>query len=245
MTFDWATFGFQIVNVLILLAILRHFLFRPVAAIIAERQARSDRLIADAQATKAEAEKAAAQARAEAAAHASARQTEIAAAQEDAEKLRRAAQQKAREEAAAIVADARREAEAARAAAERDADDRAARLAARIAARLLEAAPVNGQISGYAARLAEALSALPGDRRAAIMSGEDAHLAAPRPLTPEEATDAARALESVGLTVPPVEVDPSLIAGLELRSVNGAVRNSLRSDLDRIVRSLSADDRSA
>nr|WP_232013648.1 hypothetical protein [Cereibacter sphaeroides] len=38
MTFDWLTFAVQIANVLILLAILRHVLFRPVAAMIAERQ---------------------------------------------------------------------------------------------------------------------------------------------------------------------------------------------------------------
>ena len=38
MEFDWVTFGLQAVNVLVLLAILRHFLFRPIVAIIAKRQ---------------------------------------------------------------------------------------------------------------------------------------------------------------------------------------------------------------
>jgi F0F1-type ATP synthase membrane subunit b/b' len=41
-SFDWATFAFQLVNVLILLAILRRFLFKPIAGIIAERQAETD-----------------------------------------------------------------------------------------------------------------------------------------------------------------------------------------------------------
>ena len=38
MKFDWLTFGFQLVNILVLLAILRHFLFRPLMRLIAERQ---------------------------------------------------------------------------------------------------------------------------------------------------------------------------------------------------------------
>lgn len=39
MTIDWWTLGLQTVNVLVLVWILARFLFRPVARIIADRQA--------------------------------------------------------------------------------------------------------------------------------------------------------------------------------------------------------------
>ncbi len=59
MNFDWVTFSFQLVNVLVLLAILRHFLFRPVADIIAQRQAETDAALRAAETAKADADAAA------------------------------------------------------------------------------------------------------------------------------------------------------------------------------------------
>jgi len=63
MRFDWATLALQTVNVLVLLWLLRRFLFRPVADIIAKRKDAAERLLADAAAArdqaKAEAEQAA------------------------------------------------------------------------------------------------------------------------------------------------------------------------------------------
>ena len=70
MTFDWATFAFQLVNVLVLLAILTHFLFRPVAGIISKRQAETDAALERAEAMRAEALAAAERAKAEADANA-------------------------------------------------------------------------------------------------------------------------------------------------------------------------------
>ena len=68
MTFDWVTLGLQLANVLILLAILRHYLFRPVAGMIAARQAAVQAALAQAEAAKTEAAAAATKAEAEAAA---------------------------------------------------------------------------------------------------------------------------------------------------------------------------------
>ena len=48
MHFDWSTLILQTINVLVLLWLLRRFLFRPVAAIIAQRQAAAEKLLADA-----------------------------------------------------------------------------------------------------------------------------------------------------------------------------------------------------
>ena len=40
----------------------------------------------------------------------------------------------------------------------------------------------------------------------------------------------------------PVEIDGSLIAGLELRSRHGVIRNSLGSDLDRVAKALAENE---
>ena len=56
MHFDWSTLVLQTVNVLVLLWLLRRFLFRPVVAIIAARKDAADKLLADAEAARAQAE---------------------------------------------------------------------------------------------------------------------------------------------------------------------------------------------
>ena len=53
MQIDWWTLGLQAVNVLILIWCLTHFLFRPVAAMVARRQAEIGRLMTEAEAAKA------------------------------------------------------------------------------------------------------------------------------------------------------------------------------------------------
>ena len=105
MNFDWVTFGFQIVNVLLLLAILRHFLFRPVANVIARRQAETDAALNAAETAKAEAKAATQKAQAEADATAAARQEVLEQARKDAEAERIVLLEKAHAEAEKIVAD--------------------------------------------------------------------------------------------------------------------------------------------
>ena len=52
MRIDWWTLGLQTVNVLILVALLARFLFRPVVAVMDERRAAAAKLISDAEAEK-------------------------------------------------------------------------------------------------------------------------------------------------------------------------------------------------
>lgn len=240
MRFDWATFAFQIVNVAALLALLRHFLFRPVAAIIAERQARSDALIAEAEAARAAATQAAEAARAEAAAVAAQRRELLERAQAEAAAQRAGALAAARREAEALLAEAREAAETLRRDAGAEAMARARALGLAIAARLMRSLPEDRAVAGYAARLAGALGAMAPEARAALLAGGALRLVAPRPLSEAERAEARAALAPFGLNDPAVETDPALIAGLELRSDNGALRNALRHDLDRIAQTLAA-----
>lgn len=56
MNFDWTTFILEIINFLVLVWILKHFLYQPVLDIIAKRRAGIEKALADAQRIKAEAE---------------------------------------------------------------------------------------------------------------------------------------------------------------------------------------------
>ncbi|MGB7973009.1 MAG: ATPase, partial [Roseiarcus sp.] len=55
MTIDWWTLSFQAINVLILIWLLAHFFWRPVAAMISERRDAAQKTFADVEAKRAEA----------------------------------------------------------------------------------------------------------------------------------------------------------------------------------------------
>ena len=245
MRFDWTTLALQTVNVLVLIWLLRRFLFRPVADIIARRKDAADRMLAEA---------AAAQARAaqEADAAERARQSIAAGQAQAVSDARRAAEA----ERGAILAEANGEAAKARETAQAGlAQERralraelsaeAARLAVRIAARLL--ARVAAQAVDLA--LVQAMEA----RLTALTAEETAALAPPgAALTvvtaaPPDASAQAAWTEMLRRRLPAAPpplfaTDPALIAGAELRGPHGRLRNSWQADLDRIATELERDD---
>lgn len=235
MNFDWVTFAFQLVNVLVLLAILRRVLFRPVAGIIARRQAETDAALQAADAAKAEAEAAIAKARAEAETTAAARHDVLVKAQEEAEAQRKALLDRAHDEAAKIVAEGRESRAHEAGVAQARAVDQARDLASVIAARALAAQPAG--IAGYAERLAAALNALTPEERGALLAGANLRLTSAAPLSPADCAALDAALAPFAIQ-PGTETDPGLLAGVELRSDSGAIRNSLAHDLDRIARAM-------
>lgn len=56
MEFDWTTFALEIINFLVLVWLLQHFLYKPVTTAIAQRQAGIEKTLTDARATRSEAE---------------------------------------------------------------------------------------------------------------------------------------------------------------------------------------------
>ncbi|MCK5747466.1 F0F1 ATP synthase subunit delta [Oricola sp.] len=241
MQFDWWTFAFQLVNIAVLAWLLARFLFKPVAGIIAERKAETDRVLKEAEQAKrdaAEAEKAAAGERDRIAAD---RADLLQKAREDADAQRQALLEDAKAEAAAVMQKARQAAAHVSKEEHEKQLQRATVLAIAVAGRLLADLPVDARISGYPERLAEALSKLGQEERAAILSdGGGLHLVAPRALSDEER---GKVDEAIGKMVGqdgslPVEVDETLLAGLELRSRHGVIRNSLGSDLERMAKAL-------
>ncbi len=141
MRIDWWTLGLQTVNVLILVAILARFLFRPVIAIMAERQAAATKALGDAETAKTRAIAAREAAQAESAKIAAARDAVLRLAAEDANALREAALAAAKEDADQVRTAAETEMRWARAAEKSAASDRSARLAVDVARKLMERLP--------------------------------------------------------------------------------------------------------
>ncbi len=243
MRIDWWTLGLQTVNVLVLLWILRRFLFRPVAGILQARREAAARELAEADAARREADAARAQAVAEAEAAAGARRDLLEAAQQAAAHEKAALVEAARAEAAAMLAaaQARREAERAR---DEDAlSDRAARLAVEIAARALARLPEALRVAPFIDGLAAAAADLPEATRRELV-GAPLPVRTPRPLEEDERAaleDAlSRALGGPVRLAP--SVDATLVAGLEIEGAHGSARNHLRADLDRMAAELTRHD---
>lgn len=245
MRIDWWTLGLQTINVLVLVWLLGRFLFRPVAAMVAERQAATAKLLEEARAAKTaaevEKEKAAAQA------------TMTEAARGEALK---AAAAEAETEKAALVASARAEADRLREAAmagieqERLSEaelvaDRASRLAVDIAGKVLARLPEEARVTGFIDGLAEGVAALPEASRGGIGEDMALRLKSARALTEAELQACRDALaRAVGRPIEfAVDVDPGLIAGLEIETPHAIVRNSFKADLDRIAEELISHDR--
>ncbi|WP_296706019.1 hypothetical protein [Rhodoblastus sp.] len=245
MKIDWWTLGLQTVNVLVLVWILSRFLFRPVTAIIAERQASAARLLDDARAARDAALVEKAKIDEEAARQAAARTVALTSAAAE-----------AATEKTALLAAARIEAEQKRVAAETEfflarqsetaaTADRASLLAVDIASKLLDRLPPEARVVGFIEGMASQLGALPPSTRHDLAtSGEEARLKAPRALTDEELKACGAAFSrAIGRPVIfAVEIDPGLIAGLEFETRHALVRNSFRFDLDRIATELTRHD---
>jgi len=245
MRIDWWTLGLQTINVLVLVWLLGRFLFRPVAAMVAERQSEATKLLDEAHAARAaaaaEKEKAAAQAALTEAARGEAL---------------KAAAAEAETEKAALVASARDEAERLRegAAAEVEREKlaeagviarRASQLAVDIAGKVLARLPDEARITGFIDGLAEGVAGLPEAGRVGV--GEDGsplRIKAARAMTEAELNACHDALgRALGRPVElAVDVDLSLIAGLEIETPHAIVRNSFRADLDRIAEELTRHD---
>ncbi|SEC13362.1 ATP synthase F0 subcomplex B subunit [Burkholderia sp. WP9] len=244
MRIDWWTLALQTINALVLIWLLARFLFRPVAGIIAERQKAARALIADAEAAKLaaiqERDKAAHETQQLAAAHGEAMKTVAVEAAAQKQALLSAAQA----DADALRAAAKGEAAGARAEQDKLASERASRLAVDIAAKLLDRLPESVRVSGFIDGLAEGIAQLPETARAALWGdGAVPTLAAPRVLSEREQQQCRTMLATCLKRDAPVnfEVDPHLIAGLELRSPHAVVRNSFGAELVRIKEALLDD----
>jgi F-type H+-transporting ATPase subunit b len=247
MTIDWWTLGIQAVNVLILIWLLARFFWRPVAAMIEQRRATAQQILVEAEKKRRQAADALAEIERTRAGFDREREAVIAAAREAAEKARAAILASATKEAAALHASARTATEHERGAAEAAWAERANMLAVEIAGRLL--ARLDGQVvrAAFLDWLLEEVRSLPAPVRDAVTSNGailEATSATAVGLADQE-TYRTLIGEAFG-THPQIsfKVDPTLIAGLELRGPHFVIANSWRADLAKILADLAHDKKS-
>ena len=114
-----------------------------------------------------------------------------------------------------------------------------------IASKLLARLPPEARVAGFIEPLAAAVQALPDENRQQLGGKSDPiQLVAPRALSDDERQRCEGALSKALArdAVVRVDIDPTLIAGLELASAHVVVRNSFRHDLETLKAELLAHD---
>jgi F-type H+-transporting ATPase subunit b len=242
MTVDWWTLGFQTVNVLILIGLLRHFFWRPVAATIALRATTVRKAMDDAKGKDAEATKSLAEIAKTREGFAQEQKAILDDAHKAGEQAYAARLAEAEKDVAAVADSAKAQAEKDVANAEKTWTDKAGKLAMHIAARLL------GDLDGAAlhrAFLDRLVRQLHDTKQDIAPDGSALKVVSADALDPQVQAEISTALLKALKTKPDIafEVDASLIAGLELHAPHTLISNSLRADLDRILLELSHDDK--
>jgi F-type H+-transporting ATPase subunit b len=237
MELSWSTFILEIINFLVLVWILKRFLYRPVLEVIERRKSGIEKVRADAEATRAEAEKLQQQydsrladwnrerQQAREDLHSeleAARAQQVAQCQREIEQLRERAR----------VADASREAEA------RQALEHTALLqGAQFATRLLETTAGRETQDGIVEMVVNELSAVTGERIAAIrnsceQAGMEILVSSAYPLGEDQRERLQRALQHVaGRQSLRFEVDSQLLAGVRIVAGDWLLGCNLRDEL--------------
>lgn len=248
MKIDFWTLLLQAVNALILIWLLSRVLYRPVAQMIAQRRDAAGRMLAEAESARADARKEAQAAADEKAALLAGHEAALKAAEADAGQARVRLLAAARSEADAMHRQAEADAQKRCAEEAKANEQRAAALAVDIAGRLLDRLPPAVRVMGFLDGLVDALRALPAIQRKALADpAAGLRLAAARALSADELSGCTQAIQAAlgcRSAISP-EVEPGLIAGLELRSNDLLVGNHLRADLDQLRRELSDADGTA
>lgn len=241
MHIDWWTLAFQTANVLILMWLLGKFLFRPVMDMVEGRRHEADKLLTDAADARREADETRAALKQSRAGIAAERNQAIAQARASADTARTALIAQANEDIARLRADASATLARDRTAMERAVIDHARELALDIARKLLSRVGPAVAVDGFVTSLADRLKALPPQERAVFVDADTIEVvtAAALPETTREQVRQAVALALGGSAAAlTFATDPAVIAGVELRTSHGAVRNSWRNDLDDIAAAL-------
>lgn len=240
MRIDWWTLGLQTINVLVLIWLLRRFLFQPVKAMIEARRTAALRVLDEAEGARAKARDDLAGLEARRREFQAEGATILAAAHAAAAKERQAMLDQAREEAARLRAEARATLEREGDARRRALEAQAGELAVTMARRLLDLLPPAPVTAALLDGLAEDIGRLPEEARRTLAAAGPVTVTTAVPL-PAEAQAAWQArvagLLGAGIALE-FRYDPSLIAGAELRGPHMLLRRHWRADLERLAQSL-------
>ena len=247
MRIDWWTLTLQAINFLVLVVLLRRFLYRPVARAIARRKEQAEKAIADATAAKTHADDERRQLATERAAWPAEHARLLAEAHAELAAERRRAVDATRAEVDAIGVATRDKLADERAAATADLRRHAVELALELAASILRASASTAVAEALVGSLADRLGTLPteelGRLRVQVSNGHTLEIAtAPALGADAEARLRARMTDRLG---PDAHVafafDDQLIAGAELRFPSTVITLSWRDALDRARKELAHD----
>jgi len=246
MQFDWWTFALQVVNFLILVWLLQHFLYKPVRKILADRRAAVDERIAEAEKAKdtAEAERAAlADARAKFDAE---KEERLAALHREISAERAEALKDAKADAEKLIGEARHKIERERAEALRSLNKEIADLAADMAAKIVAGGASDDtsaikRFKDYAANFSEE------DLRTLQLGldneGAGIHVMTAAKLTSDEKDAWRNALrEHFGKSCAvDFAVDEKILGGAELRFPHAALKLSAAGAIDLLKKAASSE----
>lgn len=244
MTIDWWTLAIQAVNVVILIWLLGHFFWRPVAAIIEQRRATVQQLLAEAETSRSQATDALAEIERTRQGFGKEREAILADARESAEKARAEILASATNQAAALETSAKTVIEKERDAAAKAWAERANRLAIEIAGRLAARLGNQAVNAAFLDWLLSEIGKLPASVRSNIAAnGAALEAVSGTPIEPAEQRRYRQLIEGAFGAHPQLsfKVDPTLIAGLELRGPHLVINNSWRADLANILADLDHD----
>ena len=243
MKIDWWTLGFQVVNVAVLIWLLGHFFWKPVAGMIEARRASTQKLIDDAQATRASAAAALADVEKTRAGFAGEREAILADAHKTADAARTALLAKAQGDADTLEAAAKAAIAKGKKAQEaiwaRRSSELAIDIAGRLAARLDDAAT---QACFFQWLLDEIGKLAEPARKAAAARETKLELASAVKLDAAARTRCGKSVAEALGGDPQIafRTDADLIAGFELRGEHLIVSSSWRADLATIQADLAA-----
>ena len=243
MAINWWMLGIQAVNVVILIWLLARFFWRPIAAIIEQRRSAAQQIWSDAETKESQATDALARIEQTRAGFEIERQAIIAAAHKAAVQARAAILASAAKEAATLEAAAEAAIKKERSAADKAWAERANLLGIEIARRLVGRLDCPVVSSAFLDWLLREIRALPDSVRDAVAAaGVTLKVVSASPIDPANQERHRTLIGDAFGTHPKItfQVDPALIAGLELRGPHLVVNNSWRADLARIRAELAA-----
>jgi F-type H+-transporting ATPase subunit b len=223
MHLDWWTLALQTVNFAVLVWLLHRFLYRPVLRMVDARRAEIEKQAADSHRAEAKLKDQMAAVEAERRGIAAEREAALMAATAQAEEVARARRTQAEREGAELLDGARKTVAAERAEALVEARRAALDLGAEFARRLLDEVPLPLRAEAWLERIEAHLATLPPDERTKLVrhcaNGAGVKVVTASALPPAtEETWCARLSHALGDSVPlTFEVDPTLVAGAELR----------------------------
>ena len=239
MTLDWWGLGLQAINVLILVWLLSRVFWRPVAGAITRRQEAAQAMLDEGKTAQAKADAALAEVVETRVGIAEERDAILAEAKAAADKATKAALKEAQSKADTLIAAARTAIGRDKNTARKENAARAAELSVEIAARLLGRFNTPAVQAAFLAQLVEAIAGMSASDRAALTTSEaDIEIISATAPEGAERAEIEQAVKDALGGAPSVRLvtDPSLIAGLELRSGHFVLHNSWRADLENILK---------